>query len=85
MIYRLLDRLHTVATRRKIKKLSRELDELTGGDRDQKIAHHVGELMTLIEIEATRSGEVVEMVVITPDEEEGYHYTVEYKDVEVET
>lgn len=37
MIYRLIDKLHTLVTRRKVKKLSRDLDELTGGDREQKM------------------------------------------------
>lgn len=85
MIYRIFDQLHTRVTRRKVQKLSRDLDELTGGDREQKMAHHAGEFMTLIEVEATQSGNVVESVVIEPEEDEGYHYSVQYKDVEVET
>lgn len=85
MIYRLFDQLHTLVTRRRVRKLSRDLDELTGGDPEQKMAHHVGEFMSLVEIEATRTGDVVDVVSIIPDEEEGYRYQVQYKDVEVET
>jgi hypothetical protein len=84
MIYRLLDQLHTIVTRRKVRRLSRDLDELTGGDPDQKLAHHAGEFMVLVEVEATRSGNVVESVVIEPEDDGGYHYSVQYKDVEVE-
>ena len=85
MIYRMIDRLHSIATRREINKISRTLDELTGGDIDQKIAHHVGELMTLTEVDATRAGKVVDSVFITVDEDEGYRCSVQYIGEEVET
>ncbi|MEX2444501.1 MAG: hypothetical protein WD492_12910 [Alkalispirochaeta sp.] len=85
MIYRLLDRLHTRASCRLVNRLARDLDELTAGDREQKIAHHAGEFMSLVEVEATESGNVVDNVLIVPDEEEGYRYSVQHKDVEVDT
>lgn len=84
MLYRLLDRFHSHVTRQRVKRLARDLDELTGGDPDQKLAHHAGEFMALVEIEATQSGNVVETVMIEPEEDGGYHYSVQYKDVEVE-
>lgn len=86
MIYRLVNHLHTLATRRMVTRLARGLDELTGGDRDQKIAYHAGELATLMEVDATDNGRVLASVVITVDDEgDGYHVHTEYVDEEVET
>lgn len=83
MMYRLINRIHTWVTRRRVRRLTEILNEITDGETDAAINHHVGELMTLIELEATGEGRVVESVKLWCDEEEGYHLEIEYKDVEV--
>lgn len=85
MIYRLLGCLRTRASCRLVNRLARDLDELTAGYREQKIAHHAGELATLMEVDATSEGRVLESIVITVDEDgDGYHVHTEYVDEEAE-